>query len=69
MCFVIDRALIQRASELLSNAGLVQCTDYACHSRAPTLKEDITLSNGPVHFHLASNMLDSIRPSVQLHKR
>lgn len=69
MSFIIDRALIQRAGELLSNSGLVQCTSNTCRSRAPTAKNDSTLSSGLVHFHLAPNMLPNIRPSIQLHIR
>jgi hypothetical protein len=69
MSFIVDRTLIPRASELLSQAGLVQCTSTTCWSRAPTADDATTLSNGLVHFHLVPNMLPNIRPSVQLHIR
>lgn len=69
MDFIIDRSLIQDARELLSHAGLVQCTSDTCWSRTPTAEENYTLSNGVVHFHLVPNMFPDTKPSVQLHIR
>jgi hypothetical protein len=69
MSFIIERGSIQKARGLLSHAGLVQCTSNTCWSRTPTAEDNFTFSNGAVHFHLAPNMLPSVRPSVQLHIR
>ncbi|KAK2873478.1 hypothetical protein FQN49_002334 [Arthroderma sp. PD_2] len=75
MSFLIDRALISRAADVLSDAGLVHCNSQECYYRPPAEGDRFTYANPVVHYHIPSKNTPDVTeislmwPSVQLHIR